>query len=41
NSSTAISSNEYYREVQLGISEKSKGKLREYEASQIPAEFKE
>ncbi|CAG8810929.1 24710_t:CDS:2, partial [Dentiscutata erythropus] len=36
NSSTAISSNEYDREIQ---SEKSKGKLREYEASQIPAEF--
>ncbi|RIB04435.1 hypothetical protein C2G38_2222412 [Gigaspora rosea] len=38
NSSTAISSNEYDREVQ---SEKSKGKLREHEASQIPAEFDE
>ncbi|RIB17374.1 hypothetical protein C2G38_2187430 [Gigaspora rosea] len=36
NSSTAISSNEYDREVQ---SEKSKEKLREHEASQIPAEF--
>ncbi|RIB12018.1 hypothetical protein C2G38_2201843 [Gigaspora rosea] len=36
NSSIAISSNEYDREVQ---SEKSKEKLREHEASQIPAEF--
>ncbi|RIB07731.1 hypothetical protein C2G38_2213543 [Gigaspora rosea] len=39
NSLTAISSNEYDREVQSDISEKSKGKLREHEASQIPAEF--
>ncbi|RIB28778.1 hypothetical protein C2G38_2157142 [Gigaspora rosea] len=36
NSSTAILSNEYNREVQ---SEKSKGKPREHEASQILAEF--
>ncbi|CAG8817651.1 8530_t:CDS:2, partial [Dentiscutata erythropus] len=41
NSSTVISSNEYDREVQSGILEKSKEKLQKHEASQIPAEFKE